>query len=256
MLSAVRAAVAEMPMGRLEEALRGGSWMQAEAALEASFAALETGLRGAEAADDMRAAAANDGPEGVEDVLSDTMAAGGEAAGLCVPETRFDVTVLHGVPKAQAEKVRAALDGLPESFKAKTGAPRITVRADGIPGHPNANGLMRYQSNEIEVRTGGGQLRGPEQVLRHELGHAFDGKVGASSTKAFRDAFAQDMRGFGKRPEDLFVKHYALNEREAFAQSVAMLSGRVGDRAAFAKAFKNSIAAARDILLQHGVAFT
>lgn len=88
--------------------------------------------------------------------------------------------------------------------------------------------------------------KGLEQILRHEMGHAMDS--GSRYSNRIRAAWLEDLKKFGTRADDVFLTHYKLNAREAFAQSVSHLTGKTVDAAAFRAAFKNTLGATKDIL--------
>jgi hypothetical protein len=127
--AAALAAAEEVPMGRLEDALRAGHFMQAENLLDDAFAAMEAVLEGGPTVRrDVTAAA---GEDSLGAVLSDAFIAGTQASSICLDD--LDVPPAPAAPAATplpketpfprtveaAAEMRASIDLMVEDLQAR-----------------------------------------------------------------------------------------------------------------------------------------
>lgn len=249
-MSATGAARDAVDMRALEAACRRGS---ADAAVEACEAGIQT-LYDALAGADLKASK-DEEVAGLAEILSEALAAGGSARELCVRETPWPgkVTIGAGSSREVADRIKKQLDALPLAWREATRHVSVHIQKGQIANRPMVQGMFFSGEEKVVIKTSG-LFRSPEQLVRHEMAHALDHALGRPSmTPSFADAFSADKKTFGTRPGDVWHEHYALNPREAFAQSAAYLTGEIGHGKEFAVAFPNSIAATEQVLKRRGV---
>lgn len=244
MMQATRDAMDAVPMGRLEDALRAGSWMQAEAALEDAFVELEDALYGG-AQDVPRGslvtAKAKDGfPKVVGDALSD----GASANPVCALPRPPDFVGAHisgEIPKA-SEKARDALASIDADIaRLKAKYPLLDRRVKNLkviqhgtprlPGDGTGLGLYHHDgSMTLAAPTGpdaytlGGFNASESNALttfRHEFGHYVDEVV---LTQAQRREFLGIARQYGEAMARRVSVYAKSGPSELFAESFSVFT--------------------------------
>lgn len=261
-MAAVGRARDAVDLEALEAALRRGDPGSAMAACDSAVQAFEHTLGGSKR---QQKAAGSNTSAGVGKVIADTMAAGAGADDLCVIATDWtNITVDGDIPAHKVEDIKAALRALPPEFRSAVSSYSVRVSRelpilDDLGKETTHAGIARFGAKQVQIRLGGsvsdtriGTGGPPIEVLRHELGHAFDRAVGErfglaflSDDPEFIEAFRADKQG---APTNSYLSYFATNPREAFAQAAAhaletgqSFESRRGKnrRAEFAQAFPN-----------------